>query len=120
MKPPAWLHTLAVSALCAFIVWALSPLITGHKEPWDAPNHYYSWAIAIAGLISGLFSPRVFWAYFAGSVAGQFLYVLIFLTTGPLIAIGVLFMCAFGLLFFAAALLANFLRGRALAMVRKR
>jgi hypothetical protein len=34
MKPRAWL-TAFVSTATAALVWALSPLLDGHREPWD-------------------------------------------------------------------------------------
>jgi hypothetical protein len=107
MKSRAWIHTLLVSALSGAVVWALSSLITGHKEPWDSPGYYYPIALAVAGLLSGLTSPRIKWAYFVGGVVGQLLYAVISLPSGPLIGVGVLFMCIYGLAFLAAALVAS-------------
>lgn len=49
------LLTFLVSAATAFAVWALSPLVTGFKEPWDAPGIYYYVALLLAGIVSGLF-----------------------------------------------------------------
>jgi hypothetical protein len=112
MKFRPWMHTLLVSALCAAAVWALSPAISGHKEPWDAVSHYYTLGLIFAGLVAGLLSPRVIWAYIAGAVAGQLLYVIIFLETGPLVAVGFVFMWIYGLAFLAAALLAAYVRKR--------
>jgi hypothetical protein len=119
MKPPAWIHTLLVSAICAASVWALSPLMTGHKEPWDDVGHFYPLGLLLAGLVSGLVSPRIRWAYYAGSILGQFIFVLAFLATGPLIAIGVLTMGIYAVVFLLAALLASFVRERIGAMNRK-
>jgi hypothetical protein len=110
MKYRAWMHTLLVSALCAAAVWALSPVISGHKEPWDAASNYYALGLMVAGLIAGLLSPRIAWAFITGAVAGQFLYVIIFLETGPLVAVGFVFMWIYGLAFLGAALLAAYVR----------
>ncbi len=35
-------------------IWLLSPVITGHGEPWDARNGYYPVALIASGLIIGL------------------------------------------------------------------
>jgi hypothetical protein len=56
-------------------VWALSPALTGHREPWDTTRHYYT-----LGLI----------------VAGQLLYALTFLESGPLWLVGLVFMWIYG------------------------
>ena len=114
MKSRAWMMTLLVSALSAAAVWGLSPAISGHKEPWDAASYYYPLGLVVAGLVAGLLSPRIRWAYFAGAVMGQFLYVLVFLETGPLIAVGLVYMGLYALVFLAAALLAAYTRSRIL------
>jgi hypothetical protein len=119
MKPSAWVHALLVSALCAACIWALSPVITGHKEPWDDVGHYYPLGLVVAGLLAGLVSPRIRWAYYVGSILGQLMYMLAFLATGPLIAVGVLTMCIYGVVFLLAALLANYMRGRVVAMIKR-
>lgn len=107
-----WVRTFLISAVCGAAVWALSPALTGHREPWDAAHHFYPLGLAAAGLVAGLLSPRVAWAYIAGAVAGQFIYGLVFLESGPLWAVGVLFMWVYGLAFVGAALLAAYLRTR--------
>jgi len=112
LKPRAWILTLLVSALTAGVVWALSPLISGRAEPWDATNHYYPIALAVAGALSGALTSRVRWAYFLGCIVGQLLFEVIFLKTGPLVVVGVIFMALYGVVFVAAALLASYLRGR--------
>jgi hypothetical protein len=115
-KPPKhvpyrpWLATFSISTVCASLVWALSPAITSHKEPWDSANHYYPLALLVAGLVSGLVSPRHKLAYYSGAVIGQLLFALIFLESGPLLLVGVAFMAAYSVAFYVAALLANYLR----------
>ena len=107
-----WLATFSISAILASLVWALSPLLTGHKEPWDASNHYYPLALFIAGLVAGLLGSRRKSAYYLGAIVGQLLYALIFLRTGPLLLVGVGFMAIYSVAFYAAALLADYLRQR--------
>jgi hypothetical protein len=93
--------------------------MTGHKEPWDDVGHFYPLGLLVAGVLSGLVSPRIRWAYYVGSILGQLIFVLAFLATGPLIAVGVLTMCIYAVVFLLAALLASDLRVRIVAMIRK-
>src|SRR6266545_4387384 len=90
MKPsaiPAFLVALLASAL----VWGLSPLITGHLEPWDADGLYYVGALTVTGIVTGGLFPRPLWAHYLGSVVGQLTYELIFLKLGPLFLLGFVF-----------------------------
>jgi hypothetical protein len=112
MRSRAWVVTFFVSAIAAALVWALSPSITGHAEPWDATSYYYLIGLVFAGLVAGLGSPRVAWAYLAGAVSGQLLYEVLFLPSGPLVVVGIVFMCIYGLAFLAAALLGSYVRLR--------
>ena len=36
-------------------IWAMSPIVTGEVEPWDASSLYYSGSLFIAGMLSTLF-----------------------------------------------------------------
>jgi hypothetical protein len=76
-------------------------------------RHYYPVALCIAGLFSGLSTPRVKWAFYWGPILGQLAYTLAFLPKGPLLIVGVLTMCIYAVLFLLAALLTSFLRSRA-------
>jgi len=109
-KKHPWILVLLTSALLGAVVWALSPLIAGSSEPWDAPNHYYPVALALAGLVAGTIGPRIRWAFFAGAVLGQLLFGLLFLEVGPLALVGLGIMCFYSLIFLAAAILATYLR----------
>ncbi len=52
-------------------IWLLSPIITGHREPWDAEGGYYASALFLAGIVGGLIAPQ-HWASVAfGIFAGQ-------------------------------------------------
>jgi hypothetical protein len=119
-KAGAWLAAFSLSALCASLGWALSPFVTGHKEPWDSANNYYPLALFVAGLVSGALGPRRKSAYYVGGIAGQLLFVLVFLEAGPLLLVGVAFMAIYSVAFYVAALLANFLRQRVVGMVTRR
>lgn len=110
MTIPAWPRALLTSTLLGAIIWALSPLISGSREPWDAQNHYYPVALAITGLIAGMTGPRVRWAFFAGVLLGQLGFMTLFLATGPLALAGLLFLCIYSLIFLAAAIAATYLR----------
>ena len=111
MKTRAWL-TLLVSVVASALVWALSPWLAGHKEPWDADGFYYVLALVVAGLAAGLLAPRPLWAHYAGAVIGQLAYEAIFLRVGPLFVLGAAFLLAYSLIFLAAAAAAAYLRRR--------
>jgi hypothetical protein len=103
---PAFLVALVASAL----VWGLSPLITGHLEPWDADGLYYVGVLAVTGIVAGSLFPRPLWAHYLGSVVGQLTYELIFLKLGPLFLIGIVFLLGYSVVFLVAAAIAARLR----------
>lgn len=92
-----------VAALAGAAIWALSPVVTGHAEPWDAGGAYYASALVLAGLVSGFAVTAPLWASYVGSIVGQLLYMLVFLPPGPLIVVGVAFLLVWSLLFLAGA-----------------
>ena len=94
------------------LVWALSPLLTGFREPWDAPMPYYIAALVVAGAISGALLPKPIWAHYLGAVTGQILFELLFLRVGPLLLLGVVFLLAYSLVFVLAAAATGFVRRR--------
>ncbi len=105
-----------VASATAIAVWALSPWLTRHKEPWDAPGIYYYVALFAAGTVSGLITGKPLWAHYLGSVFGQFLYGLLFLQLGPLAAVGLLFLVLWSLVFLAGAYIGYRVRTRALRL----
>ncbi|MEW6681316.1 MAG: hypothetical protein AB1451_00125 [Nitrospirota bacterium] len=109
MKSRVWL-TLLVSAVAGALVWALSPWLVGHPEPWDADGPFYLLALVTAGSFAGLLAPRPLWAHYIGAFAGQLIYELLFLSMGPLFVLGAAFLLAYSLVFSAAAALAAYLR----------
>lgn len=83
-------------------IWALSPLVGGHAEPWDG-GLYYSAALILAGLVATLVAPGPLWALYIGCIAGQVLFVLMALPLEPLLLVGLGFLLAWSLLFLASA-----------------
>lgn len=106
---PAFFLSAAASAL----IWALSPLLTGHVEPWDADGYFYVSALAVAGLGAGAMIPQSLRMHYLGAVLGQLGYELLFLHVGPLFVIGAVFVLGYSVVFFLAAALAACLRTEA-------
>ena len=108
-----------VAAVASALIWALSPLLTGHAEPWDADGLYYLVALLIAGMVSGALVPKVLWAHYVGAVVGQLGYELLFLNIGPLFVLGIVFLLVYSLIFLAAATVAAYVRNKLLAAHEK-
>lgn len=100
---PSMLRSILLAALAGAAIWILSPSITGHVEPWDAGGLYYTAALALAGCLCGSIAPKPLWPLYVGSVAGQGLYLLGWLPTGPLLPIGLVFVLLWSLVFLAGA-----------------
>ncbi|WP_312932139.1 hypothetical protein [Stutzerimonas nitrititolerans] len=98
----SWVLPFLIAALAGAAIWALSPLITGQAEPWDA-GLYYSGALLAAGLLSGVAVPKPLWAHYLGGIAGQALYLLLFLPSSPLMAVGLVFLLVWSLLLLVGA-----------------
>ncbi|WP_312255835.1 hypothetical protein [Stutzerimonas nitrititolerans] len=98
----SWVLPFLIAALAGAAIWALSPLITGQAEPWDA-GLYYSGALLAAGLLSGVAVPKPLWAHYLGGIAGQALYLLLFLPSSPLMAVGLVFLLVWSLLLLGGA-----------------
>jgi hypothetical protein len=111
MKARAWL-TVIVSAVASASVWALSPLLTGHREPWDADGLFYVVALTVAGSVAGLLAPRPLWAHYLGALVGQLGYEALFLPIVPLFVLGAAFLLGYSFVFLAAAALAASVRER--------
>jgi hypothetical protein len=111
MRTHAWL-TVIVSAVASASVWALSPLLAGHQEPWDADGLFYVAALVVAGSVAGLLAPRPLWAHYLGALVGQLGYEALFLPVGPLFVLGVAFLLGYSLIFLVAAALAASVRAR--------
>lgn len=57
-------------------IWLLSPVLAGHREPWDAGGGYYVAALFGAGLLGALLIPRRWCVIAVGVYAGQALVLL--------------------------------------------
>jgi hypothetical protein len=101
-----------VSAVASAFIWALSPLLTGHGEPWDADGPFYVGSLVVAGLGAGALIPKSFWAHYLGSIVGQLGYEVLFLNLGPLFLIGVVILLGYSVIFLAAAGLSAYLRNK--------
>ena len=99
-----------ISFLFGAAIWGLSPLVTGHAEPWDADSLFYVAALAAAGFIVGWLCPQKIWPILPGLAMGQFAYILVFMPKGPLIAIGFVVLFIYGLVGIAAAFVSSRLR----------
>jgi hypothetical protein len=88
-------------------IWAVSPVVAGFAEPWDADSLYYFVSLFVAGAIVGLLCPRHIWSAFSGIVVGQLIYLLLFLPSGPLLPLGLVFLLGYGLLSLLGAVLAS-------------
>jgi hypothetical protein len=93
-------------------IWAASLVVTGSAEPWDAESQYYFVSLFVAGAIVGFLCPRNLWSAFLGVVAGQLVYLLVFLPSSPLLPLGIVFLLGYGLLSLLGAVLASKLRHR--------
>lgn len=104
--------TVLVSAAVGAVIWALSPWVTGHREPWDAAGIYYVVALFVGGLVAGVLSPRPLWAHYVGAFIGQIGYEVLFLRVGPLFILGAAFLLGYTIIFSIGAAVAAQLRGR--------
>ena len=99
-----------IASATGFAVWALSPWLTGYKEPWDAPGIYYYLALLLGGVLSGFVTAKPLWAHYVGSVSGQLVYGLVFLPLGPLAVVGLLFLMLWSFIFLGGAYLGSSVR----------
>ena len=109
VKTRAW-RSLIISALASVSIWLLTPVLTSHREPWDADGSFYIVALVIAGAVAGALAPKPLWAHYVGSFAGQLGYELIFLHVGPLVVVGAVFLLVYCAVFSMAAALAAVFR----------
>ena len=58
MKTRAW-QTFIISAAASAAIWLITPLLTSHREPWDADGNFYLVALVIAGTVAGTIAPTV-------------------------------------------------------------
>ena len=104
--------TLAVSVIATTLIWALSPVLIGLREPWDTDGDFYVGALLVAGMLAGALRPKPLWAHYTGALIGQLGYELIFLHVGPLFLLGVIFLLGYALIYLIAAALGGYVRSR--------
>lgn len=68
------LVSFALAAASGATVWALSPALTGRKEPWDASLLTYLLSMLAGGCVLAAICPRFFFVPVAGIYLGQIAY----------------------------------------------
>lgn len=101
--------SISIGVFLGIIIWALSPVITGTPEPWDAEGKYYPIALFISGAIGHILYPKGLFATVIGIYIGQVLYLFIFFS-GPLWVIGVFLIGVYSLSAFIGSGVAWYLR----------
>jgi peptidoglycan/LPS O-acetylase OafA/YrhL len=100
-------------------IWLLSPVIAGHREPWDAEGAYYPAALILTGLLGGLLLPQHWGPVAIGILAGQAVVLLGGVVAEPasggLWPLGLLFLVTYSVLALVGAAIGTALirfRGR--------
>ena len=70
MERSVW-FSLGAASILAFSIWALSPTLIGHAEPWDSDWPFYSLAAAGTGAVLGLAFPWRVASTYLGAWFGQ-------------------------------------------------
>lgn len=76
LRKPVFYAALTEAFVLGVLIWALSPLMTGHKEAFDGGNGYYFLALMIAGFIPAFIHPKYFWSCPLMVLIGQESYIL--------------------------------------------
>lgn len=101
-----------IGSFLGFIIWSISPIVTGEIEPWDAQgtaSYYYPLALFLSGFLGSLFYPKSFKATAYGVFVGQVLFLLS-LGLAPLFLIGVMDVAILSLIALLGGWLARLLR----------
>lgn len=104
--------TFLLSVFAGAAIWALTPVLTNYREPWDIEGQFYVAALLIAGAVAGAIAPKPLWAHYLGTFMGQLGYELLFLRIGPLVVIGAVILLGYCAVYTMAAAVAGFIRGR--------
>jgi hypothetical protein len=70
------------SAMLGFALWGLSPILTGHREPWDAEFPYYIPGMLMGGAVLGAAFPWRLGPCFVGAWIGQCVAVIVLPSLG--------------------------------------
>ena len=58
-----------------WLIWGLSPTLTGQQEPWDSTTGYYFASLFISGLLVSTLCFRFFWIVPIALIVGQIAFV---------------------------------------------
>ena len=72
-----------IGAILGSTIWAVSPALFGHREPWDLLGPYLG-LLSLSGIVSALPNPRNWWSGAIGIYVGQFAFVFAVLSPGNL------------------------------------
>lgn len=92
-----------------FFIWAISSVITGETEPWDAKGsalYYYPLALFLSGFLGSYFYPINIMSTVVGIFAGQILFIFLF-RFGPLWLIGSIMIALYSLIALLGSLFAK-------------
>jgi hypothetical protein len=89
MELSPW-FSFVLAVVTGALVWLLSPLLYGQREPWDADWPYYPASLSVAGFLPGCVAGRWFLLCPIGVLFGQALVFLVLVaqTPGPLWLVG--------------------------------
>lgn len=104
MSTKAKLIAFVSSFLLGVLVWDISPIVTGHTEPWDSSSAYYPLALLFGGIAVGLLQPGSVSIHYLGAFFGQLLFMLVATGAGPFIALGLGFLAAYSILLLIGAI----------------
>ncbi len=100
----------ALAAGAGAATWWLSPLVSGHAEPWDGSGLYYLGALVFGGALAGLVTNRPLIPVTLGFATGQMAFGLLALPRGPLWVVGLFFIGFFSLIAGGSGVLAHHLK----------
>ncbi len=108
-KSLAWFGAAGGAAL-----WALSPLLTGRREPWDSPLPYYWIGLVVLGAGRARYAGRraAMRPIMLGIYLGQVAYGLVALGMGNLLPLGLVALAIYLIPAYVAARIAFWWTGR--------
>lgn len=114
-RGPGNLAILWRAAAAGAALWALSPLITGRREPWDAQVPYYWIGLVVIGIALARYAPRrsALPLILLGLYLGQVAWGLVAIGAGSLLPIGLLALAVYLVPAYVAARVTYWWAGRA-------